>query len=78
MVERNIEEGRGEESSGLILKTQAYADLRQLAKKNLKEAERVLAESGYQLFKNTKVNTDLQGQNLEENSQEPKREKRTD
>ena len=78
MVDRNLEEGQEEESSPLILKTQTYADLRQLAKKNLKEAERVLAESGYQLFKNEKVDTDLQGRSLEETSQESKEEKRED
>lgn len=74
MVDRNIKEGPEKESSPLILKTQTYADLRQLAKKNLEEAERVLAESGYQLFKNTKVDTDPQGQSLEETSQESKEE----
>jgi hypothetical protein len=80
MAERkiNFEEGQEEESSPLILKTQTYADLRQLAKKNLKEAERVLAESGHQLFKNKKVDTDLQGRSLEETSQESKEEKRED
>jgi hypothetical protein len=75
MVERNIEEGQEEESSPLILKTQTYADLRQLARKNLKEAERVLAESGCQLFKNTKVDAEPQDQGLKETSQES-REKR--
>ena len=75
MVESNIEEESEEESSRLILKTQNYADLRQLAKKNLKEAERVLAESGYQLFKNKKADTDPQGQSLEGTSQDSKEEK---
>jgi len=70
MVERNIEERQDEESSPLILKTQAHADLRQLARKNLKEAERVLAESGYQLFKNTQEDTEPQNQGLKETSQE--------
>ena len=74
----HVEEGHEEESSSLILKTQTHADLRQLAKKNLKEAERVLAESGYQLFKNKKVDTDLQGRNLEGTSQESKKEKKQD
>ncbi len=70
MVERNIEERPDEESSPLILKTQAHADLRQLARKNLKEAERVLAESGYQLFKNTQEDTEPENQGLKETPQE--------
>lgn len=74
MVDRKIEERQEEEGSALILKTQTYADLRQIAKKNLEKAERVLAESGYQLFKNTKVDTEPQDQGLKETSHESKEE----
>jgi len=75
MVDRNLEEGSGEETSPLILKTQTYADIRQIAKKNLKEAERVLAESGYQLLKNSQLDTEAQDQGLQETSHDSQEEK---
>ncbi len=52
MVDRDEEEEMKEESSGLNVKTQTHAELRRLAKKNLENADRVLAESGDQLLKN--------------------------
>lgn len=69
MVDGNVKEGPEEEGVPSVLKTQTYADLRQIAKRNLQEAERVLAESGYQLLKNTKVDDRPQDQSLEETSQ---------
>ena len=58
MGDREREEEVEDEGSSLVFKTQTYADLRQLAKKNLERAERVLAESGYQLLKNKKLDTE--------------------
>ncbi len=75
MVDRNFKEVSEEEGSTLILRTQAYADLRQIAKRNLKEAERVLAESGYQLFKNTEAEAERKHQSFEESSKGSKGEK---
>ncbi|MDX1411684.1 MAG: hypothetical protein R3351_05975 [Nitrospirales bacterium] len=70
-----LEEGPGEENSPLILKAHTYADMRQIAKKNLEEAKRVLAESGCQLFQNSKGDSDLRGQNPEETYSDSKDEK---
>lgn len=76
MVNRKekLEQGPGEENSPLILKAHAYADMRQIAKKNLEEAKRVLAESGCQLFQNSKGGPDLRGQNPEETYSDSKDE----
>ena len=76
MAERKIEKEKEEEISPLILKTQEYADLRQLARKNLQEAERVLAESGYQLFKNTKVDPETPNDDRKKASLERRKLKR--
>ncbi len=77
MVDRteNLKEGPGEDNSPLILRAQTYADMRQIAKKNLEEAQRVLAESGCQLFQHSKGDSNLQGQSVEETSPESKDEK---
>ena len=77
MVDRKeeLEEGPGEENSPLILKAHTYADMRQIAKKNLEEAKRVLAESGCQLFQNSQADPDLQGQSREGTYPESKNEK---
>lgn len=76
MVDINISEGQEDESSPLILRTQTYADLRQIAKRNLREAERVLAESGYRLLKDTQSGGEAPNQLVEEPSPEAKAEER--
>ena len=75
MADSNIEERPDEENSAQVLKTQTYEDLRQIAKRNLKEAERVLAESGYQLQKNTNVGGESQDQRPIQPSQESSNER---
>ena len=75
MVDRNREERPDEENSAQVLKTQTYEDLRQIAKRNLKEAERVLAESGYQLHKNKNLGSESQEQRPKEPSEESSNEK---
>jgi hypothetical protein len=69
MVDGNVKEGPEEEGVPSVLTSETYHDLRQIAKRNLQEAERVLAESGYQLLKNTKVDDRHQDQSLEQPSQ---------
>ena len=58
MVEKDEVEDSKEERSPLIFKEQTHAELRRLAKKNLENADRVLAESGHQLLKNKVTDPD--------------------